>query len=377
MSRRANGEGTIYQRKDGRWEGSCYVLLPSGGRARRSVYGRTRAEVREKMTALQRESDRGAPVGASGTLTVGDYLEAWLRDVAAVKVRPATLRSYEMYVRRHLVPGLGRKRLSRLSPADVRAFLADRRAAGLAPASVKQVHAILRAALQHAVREDVLPRNVARLVVVPNGPRHEWQPLSVEEARALLDAARGDRLYALWAVALAVGLRRGEALGLRWCDVNLDEGLLRVRQTLQRTTEGLVFVPPKSERSRRTVPLPAVAKTALREHRRAMVAEALLRGRPMSDDAPIFVTSIGTPMEPRNINRAFVELLQLAGLRRIRLHDLRHTCATLLLAQGVPARLVMEVLGHSGISLTMNTYTHVMPTMLRDATDHMDRIFQA
>ncbi|WP_432486898.1 tyrosine-type recombinase/integrase [Kineococcus sp. SYSU DK018] len=372
MSKRANGEGTIYQRKDGRWEGSCYVLLPSGGRARRSVYGRTRAEVREKLTALQRESDRGVPVEASGTLTVGAYLETWLRDVAAPKVRPATYRGYEMYVRRHLVPGLGRKRLSRLSPADVRAFLADRRAAGLSPASVKQVHAILRTALQHAVREDLLPRNVARLVVVPNAPRHEWQPLSIEEARALLDAARGDRLYPLWAVALAVGLRRGEALGLRWCDVDLDAGLLHVRQALQRTTEGLVLVPPKSERSRRTVPLPAVARGALREHRQAMVAEALRSGRPMTADTLVFTTPIGTPMDPRNVSRAFVELLQAAGLRRVRLHDLRHTCATLLLAQGVPARVVMEVLGHSGITLTMNTYGHVLPTMLQEAAQSMD-----
>lgn len=372
MTRRGNGEGTVYKRRDGRWEGACYVLLPSGGRARRSVYGRTRAEVSEKMTALQRQSQQGIAVSAAGVLTVGDYLHTWLGTVAAARVRPSTLRGYEMNLRRHLIPGLGRKRLARLSPADVRAFLADRRSSGLSAATVKQLHAILRSALHHAVREDLLGRNVARLVVVPTADRHEVQPLTVDEARQLLAAAKGDRLYALWAVALAVGLRRGEALGLRWCDVNLDEGTLRVVQTLQRANGRLMIVPPKSERSRRTIPLPVIAVAALREHRKAMVAAALRSGRTCADADLVFTTTLGTPLEPRNVNRSFALLQDRAGLRRVRLHDLRHTCASLLLAQGVPARVVMDTLGHSAIAVTMNTYSHVMPVLQREAAQRMD-----
>jgi integrase len=176
---------------------------------------------------------------------------------------------------------------------------------------------------------------------------------------------------------LAIGLRRGEVLGVRWGDVDLDGGVLRVRQTLQRAGGRLQFVPPKSERSRRSVPLPLMAVSALREHRVRMAREFLTRGRHLADGDLVFVTVKGTPVEPCNLNRFFVALLQAAKLRHIRLHDLRHTCATLLLAQGVPARVVMEMLGHSAIAVTMNTYAHVMPSLLRDAADHMDEVLKA
>ena len=192
------------------------------------------------------------------------------------------------------------------------------------------------------------------------------------EAKALLAAARDDRLYAYWTVALGVGLRRGEALGLRWCDLDLDAGILRVCQTLQRAGGRLVLVPPKTERSRRSVPLPTVAVTGLREHRRAMAIEALARGQALDDEGLVFTSTVGTPLEPRNLNRAFDALLGRAGLRHVRLHDLRHTCATLLLAQGVPARVVMEILGHSAIAVTMNTYSHVVPSLQREAAQRMD-----
>ncbi len=373
MSRRGNGEGTVYRRADGRWEGAAYVLLPNGARARRRTYGRTRAEAADKLLVLQRASQQGIPASASSQ-TVGAYLAVWVEQVAGNKVRPATLRSYRMYVERHLVPGLGRKRLSRLSPADIRGFMAERRAAGLSPATVKQLHAILRSALAHAVREDLLPRNVARLVIAPAAGRHDVAPLSISEAQVLLKAAEGDRLKALWTVALAAGLRRGEAIGLRWCDLDLDVGVLRVRQTLQRVPGGLVVVPPKTERSRRSIALPGVASRALVEHRERMVVEAISRGEELDQSGWVFTTKKGTPLEPRNVNRSFVALLDNAGLRRIRLHDLRHTCATLLLVQGVAPRVVMDTLGHSAIAVTMNTYSHVMPVMQREAASRMDDV---
>jgi integrase len=238
-----------------------------------------------------------------------------------------------------------------------------------------EMHAILRAALQHALREDLVGRNVAKLVVVAGGDSGEVVPLSVEEARGLLAAAEGTRLYALWAVALAVGLRRGEALGLRWQDADLDKGELRVVQTLQRVDGRLQFVPPKSERSRRRVPLPAVTVAALIEHRGQAEREAASRGECVLPGDVVFTSSIGTPLGPRNANRAFSNLLVVAGLRPTRLHDLRHTCASLLLAQGVSPRVVMETLGHSAIAVTMNTYGHVMPLAQREAADRMNDLF--
>jgi len=214
-----------------------------------------------------------------------------------------------------------------------------------AASTVKQMHAILRAALQHAMREDLVARNVAKLVVVSSARPPEVVPLTVEEARTLLRTAEGTRLYASWSVALAVGLRRGEALGLRWCDVDLRLGELRVSQTLQRVNGRLQFVPPKSERSRRRVPLPAVAVEALNQHRDQAVSEAVVRGTGIAADDLVFTSTIGTPLEPRNVNRTFTELGEAAGLRHVRLHDLRHTCASLLLAQGVAPRVVMDTLG--------------------------------
>jgi integrase len=307
-------------------------------------------------------------------MTIATYLNEWLETVAKPSVRPSTFYSYRLYVQDHLIPALGNKRLTRLTPTDVRTFVQAKANAGLAPATVKQMHAILRAALQHAVREDLVARNVAKLVVVPGGSQGEVVPLSVEEARALLLAAEGTRLYALWAVAWAVGLRRGEALGLRWKDVDLDRGELRVSQTLQRVDGRLQFVPPKSERSRRRVPLPPVTMAALKRHHLQAANEAAKRAGSVGPDDLVFTSSTGTPLEPRNANRVFTDLLKTARLRPTRFHDLRHTCASLLLAQGVSPRVVMETLGHSAIAVTMNTYGHVMPLAQREAADRMNEL---
>jgi integrase len=197
--------------------------------------------------------------------------------------------------------------------------------------------------------------------------------LTVEEAQQLLAATDDDRLYALWSVALGVGLRRGEALGLRWQDVDLDGGTLRVEQALQRTKGGLVLGPTKTPRSRRTIPLPAVCVRALKIHRARQNVERLAVGDSWQDSGLVFTSNVGTPVEPRNVNRSFTKLIEKAGVRPVRRHDLRHTCASLLLAQGVPLRVVMEVLGHSQIAVTANTYTHVLPTLQREAADLMDR----
>jgi integrase len=376
MARRGNNEGTIVQRKDGRWEGKCYVLLPNGRRVRRSVYGRTRAEVAAKLAVLQNDARQGIAAPKAG-MTVAEYLATWLEDVAKRKLRPRTFENYEMVVRVHLVPGLGRKRLDRLNPTDVRRFLHGKADEGLAASTVKKLHVVLGSALQAAVRDGLVARNVARLVQVsvPDGLPHK--PWDLAEGQRFLQAVKGERLEALWSVALALGLRRGEIAGLRWEDVDLDAGTLRVEQTLQRTKACLAYVPPKTRRSRRTVPLPNACVDALKAHRERQDKERADLGKAWTDTGLVFTTSVGTAIEPRNISRSFEQLCHRAKLRRIRLHDLRHTCATLLLVQGVSARVVMEILGHSQIAVTMNTYTHVVPELQRDAVDRLANAFES
>jgi integrase len=239
--------------------------------------------------------------------------------------------------------------------------------------TVQQVHAVLRAMLSQAVREELLARNVARLVQAPAPDREEIHPWAEAEARAFLAAARTHRLHALFVVALALGLRRGELLGLRWSDVDLSAGQLRVWQTLQRVRgDGVVFGPPKSRRSRRVLTMPAVVVQALKRHRSVQEHERGLADGNWHETGLVFTTATGRHVEPRNLNTAFARLIVRAGVRPIRFHDLRHTCATLLLAAGVSPRVVMDILGHSQIAVTMNIYGHVMPAMQQEAAGHID-----
>jgi integrase len=215
-------------------------------------------------------------------------------------------------------------------------------------------------------------RNVATLVQPPRVQRYEISPLDADQAQRLLSAIRGDRLEALFSVALAIGLRQGEALGLRWQDVELDAGILRIRHALQRIDGELVLVEPKTMRSRRTIQLPSLAVGALREHRVRQSAERALVGEEWNDQDFVFTSQLGRPLHGATVTHRFQKLLAAAGLPRQRFHDLRHGCATLLLAQGVSARVVMDVLGHSAITLTLNTYSHVVPALQTEAARRMD-----
>ena len=377
MTRRGSGEGTIRQRKDGRWEARVLVTDPAGRRVRRSLLARTRAAVAAKLVEAQRAEAIGLPAVTS-TSTVGEYLASWLGAVE-LRVRPRTYESYELIVRVHLVPGLGALRLARLSPPQVQAFLNAKTAAGCSPRTVAYLRAVLRQALGQAERWGLVSRNVAKLVDPPRVPRREVHPFDPEEAAAFIAAIRGDRLEALYVTALGTGLRQGELLGLAWRDLDLDAGTLRVRQALQRNRSGLVLVEPKSASSHRTVALPAIVVDGLRRHRVRQLEERLAAGGRWPDDPRdlVFLSTTGTPLEGVNVTRRFQALLAEAELPRQRFHDLRHACATLLLAQGVAPRVVMETLGHSQISLTMNTYSHVVPSMARHAADRMDAALTA
>jgi integrase len=369
MAKRANGEGTIYRRRDGRW--AATVSLDNG--RRKTYYGKTRREAAAKLHAAIDKRRSGLPL-ASERQTTGAFLTSWLEAIRP-RVRESTYRGYECKVRVQLLPALGHIPLARLTPQAVEAALAQRIAAGLAPRTAYHLRAILRAALSDAMRWGLVGRNVAALVEAPRVPQSDVPPLGIDEARRVLDAMRGDRLEALYSVALAMGLRQGEALALRWDDVDFDAATLTVSGSLVRAASGgLVRSETKTARSRRTLAMPDAVTAALRAHRARQLQERLTAGNLWHDTGLVFTRPDGRPLYGANVTRAFQQRLAAAGLRRLRFHDLRHACATLLLAQGVGPRVVMDVLGHSNISLTMNLYAHVLPESRRLAAATMDAL---
>jgi integrase len=372
MSRRGRGEGSISLRKDGRWEGRVDLGWHTGKRRRVVVYGATRAEAASKVVVLLRERQQGL-LSSSPSQSLSTYLDSWLTSIEG-RVRPKTLVSDRMYVRRHILPTLGKLRLDRLTPQHVQALLDLKTRAGLAPQSVVHIRGVLRRALNRAMRYGWVVRNSAALADPPKLERTPIKPFSPDEAREFLDAVVGDPLEGLYSLALTTGLRQGELLGLRWEDVDLDGATVRVNHALQRYGGELHMVPPKTARSRRIVSIPEVAARALRAHRFRQLQDWRRAGDRWQDRGLVFATRWGTPIEPRNATRSFKRVLARVGLREIRFHDLRHSCATLLLVQGVSPRVVMEILGHSQIGLTMNTYSHVALDLQREAAGRMDAV---
>lgn len=377
MGKRGHGEGTIRQRKDGLWEAAYSYWAPNGALKRRSVYGKTQRVVSERLRAALRVVDQGAtPI--TERQTVAQFLDRWLLDVAKPTVRASTYVSYRHKTQRYLTPALGRHQLAKLTPQHVQAMLNEMGERGLAPRTILTTRAILRKALNQALKWGLVSRNVATLVDPPRIERYEITTLDPEQARRFLDAVRDDRLQALYAVALALGLRQGEALGLRWRDIDLDAGTLQVCVALQHVRGAPArLVEPKTRQSRRTLPLPAPIALQLRAHRTRQLRDRLLAGERWHGEewGLVFTNSFGGPLATRTLHTQFKANLSRAGLPNIRFHDLRHSCASLLVAQGVHPRVVMEILGHSTIALTMNTYAHVLPQAQREAIGLLDSLF--
>jgi integrase len=340
-------------------------------RLRKVVYGRTKSEVRAKLTELLSKTDRGVTVNTRSQ-SVASFLTHWLNDVAKHKVRASTYRSYEQIVRNHLIPGLGTYSLDKLTPQVIQSFLNAKAETGI---SVEHLRRVLRAALNQAMRWELIVRNPATLVSAPKKAKYEFQYLDVAQSKKFLDAVSQTRHETLFKVAITVGLRLGEALGLQWADIDFDKRTLTVRHQLQRIDGVLKLVEPKTAKARRTIPLPAFAIDSLRSHRAKQLEMSLFNADVWQKSDLVFTSTIGSPADPRNIRRTLYQILEDFDLPKLRFHDLRHTCATLLLAQGTDARTIMETLGHSQITLTMNTYSHVMPQLQRDAADRMDAVF--
>ncbi|GAB3774574.1 integrase [Nocardioides ginsengisegetis] len=374
-AKKANGEGTVFQRPNGRWSGQCYVTQTDGRRVRRTVTGATKREVEKKISELIERESSGRRI-APADLTVESYLQEWLGQVVIHRVRANTLAAYRFQAERYLIPDLGRKRLSALSARDLRLYFESMRRRDVGARTIGYVHATLRAALEDAVREELLDRNVAKLVRVPRPEKVEREPLSVDEVKTLLRHSRDDRLIALIIVLALLGLRRSEALGLMWTDVDLDAGWLQVRRGLQRINGQLISMPTKTARSRRTIPLPDVIVEALLSHRQRQAKERVELAEKWPDLGYVFTTPIGTPIDPRNCTRIVQNACRDAGVRIVRLHDFRHGCVSVLLALGVPPRTAMDIAGHSTIEMTMNVYGHVTLDEKREALDRLGGLFE-
>jgi integrase len=370
--KRGNGEGTIHRRKDGGWCAQ-YTVYTAEGRKRKTIYGKTRAEVGGELAKALSDREGGLAFDAKN-LTLGEYLDLWLEDSVRETVRATTFERYEQIARLHIRPELGPLKLKAVTPAHIRGLYRNRLSSGLSPRTVQYIHVTLHKALKQAVLDGLIPQNAAEAVKPPQVRREEMRPLTPEQVKALLEAARGDRLEALYILAVTTGLRQGELLGLKWEDVDLEEGKLQVRRTLATAKGGPpALTAPKTIKSRRSVSLTRSSVDALRSHLKRQLEEINREGSLWQENGLIFASEEGQPLKRRNVtNSKFRSLRKRAGLSAIRFHDLRHTCATLLLGRNINPKIVSEMLGHASIAITLDTYSHVLPNMQNEAAKAME-----
>jgi integrase len=367
--RRSRGEASVYPTKDGRVRGAILLPHPDGTPTiRRYVSGRTRADVVRKLDELRREAEAGFPTGQ----TTGDYLARWI-----VAVEPdlaaATHREYARHVRDYWST-LAPIPLTQLTPAHVERVMAELRRRPLSNQTIRHARSTLRRALTDAQRHGLVNRNMAALAKPPKLERREMRALSAAEAGRLVTATADEPLGPVFATAVGTGLRLGELLGLAWSDVDLEARKLTVRRSLARARGGgWGLGEPKTKGSRRTVMLPAIAADALRRQKARQAADRLAAGTAWQDRLGlVFTDALGRPLDPPTVSRMFRLTSDRLGLG-VRLHDLRHTAASLMLAAGVPLKVVSEALGHSSIAITADVYSHVTPDLRREAADAMDR----
>lgn len=348
--RRSRGEGTIYQRPDGLW--TAQITLPDG--KRKTKYGKTQKEVRIWLQTSLNQLKEGLWVN-DDTLTVDGFFSRFLESLEH-NVKPKTYDSYTSIYRLHIHPIIGNLKLVDLRPYHLQDLYKQKLESGLSKRTVEYIHAVLHRGLQQAYKWGTVSRNVADLVDAPRPERKEPVVFTPEQCRILLEGLKEDRLYGFYALALGCGLRLGELLALRYEDFNFENSTLSVRRTLQRVAGKTVIGEPKSEKSRRLVSIPSFALEALERKSTGLV----------------FKTSNDTPFSPRNIQRHFANTLVKLGLPKIRFHDLRHTYASLMLSANVHPKTVQEALGHSSISLTLDTYSHLLPSLQKEASEKMD-----
>ncbi|HLI06628.1 MAG TPA: tyrosine-type recombinase/integrase [Ktedonobacteraceae bacterium] len=372
MARRGNGEGSVYRRKsDGRWVAS--LSLPDG--TRKVFYGKKQSEVIAKLDAAANDLRRGMLTIGSHT-TVQEYLENWLEKVHKPTIRLSTYLNYSKLVKNYLVPGLGKIKLQKLTPQQVQSFYSQKLSDGLTAKTVNNIHGVLHVALDNAVKWNILPRNVCDAVTPPRIPRKEQHVLTKQQAHTLLEEVKAHRLEALLTLAITTGMREGELLALHWQDINFEDRTLQVKRAVSYLKGyGYIESEPKTAKGRRMISLPAFVVEVLQRHRIQQQEQRREIGDAWIDKDLVFTNAQGYFYSSSTLRKVFRRFLVSIGLPHIRFHNLRHSAATILLAMGVHPKVVQEILGHSQITMTLDVYSHALPTMQEDVTKRWDSEF--
>ena len=367
--RRGKGEGSISKRPDGTYVARLDIgHNATGKRIRKAIYGKTKKEVADKLTRLASQKLDGHTID-TGKMTVGDLLTRWLEDSARVTCQPGTVQEYRRIVDNHLKPRIGDKRLSALKPLHVQSMLATMETEKVGARTRQYSLITLHRAFTVGIRWKLIIWNPCDAVDRPKVTRREIVPLSADQAIKLLKAGEGGRQYALIVLAITTGMRQGELFGLQWEDIDLARGVLSVTHSLEEINGKTRLKEPKSKSGRRQISLPGIAVKALQEHQERQKAEGL------ADSAYVFPDTAGGPLRKCNFHRhVWVPLRKAVNMEKLHFHDLRHASATMMLSEGVHPKIVQERLGHANISMTMDTYSHVMPTMQVEAAGKFDTL---
>jgi len=355
VKRRAHGEGTIYKRTDGLWV--AQITLPDG--KRKSKYSRNQKEVKDWLLAQRNALQQGLWV-KDETLTVGAFFDRFLTDSLKFKLKENSYEGYSDIVRLHIKPTIGNIKLTDLRPYHLQDLYKLKKEAGLSNRTVQYIHAVIHRGLEQAYKWGLVVRNVSDLAEAPRPEKRQPTIFTVEQCKIFLDGLKGDRLYPLYAMAIGCGLRLGELLALEWEDINFQHHTVSVNKTLHHVRGKNYLGEPKSEAARRLVSVPDFVMESLQPQLQGLV----------------FATGNGTHFSHRNIGRHFNKTIERLGLPKIRFHDLRHTYASLMLMMNVHPKTVQEALGHSSVSLTLNTYSHIIPSMQKDAADKMNDLMR-
>lgn len=379
MTRRGRNEGGLYQRRDGRW---CAVVsdgMANGKRRRRFLYGATKKEAQAKLAEAQRALAEGRPI-SDERLTVERHLRRWLEQTVKPEVRPRTLESYTYLCERHLIPAIGSIKLHRLQPDDVKGVMAGMMAGGLSAQSAAHARAVLRTSLNQAARWGHVSRNVAQLAGAPRITRRPIRFLTPAQVAELLSKIEGDALQPLVTLAINTGARLGECLALRWSDLSLDGESVTISHSIARVTRdgkrSVELAETKTDKSRRTIRLTPQARAALARQRLLQTSQREFAGDRWTEGGFVFTSAIGTPREQTNVGHDFGRMLRAAGVEHMRFHDLRHCCASLMIAAACDIFTVSRTLGHSQISVTADLYGHLLPQAQSDAADRLGRLLE-
>jgi integrase len=372
QKQRGHGEGSIYPRPDGRWVGQ--ITLEDG--KRKYLYGKTRKEVADRLHQALQEQKQGILVNGPQQ-KLEDYLEFWLEEVHKPAIKLTAYLRYRALLNHHIIPDLGYILLQKLTVRHIQSFYTKKLKEGLSAQTVHILHAILHKALHDATLSNLIARNVSDHVTLPRIEKHETRTLTAQQAQKLLEVVQGHPLEALFIMALTTGMRQGELIGLRWQDINFAQSSIYINRTVSYAAKHkFIISEPKTTSSRRKIAIPSFLIEVLKKHhvtQREVREKSSVRWK---DNDLVFCNARGEFLHPASLVWTFRNLLTKAGLERIRFHDLRHSAATILLTLGVHPKVVQELLGHSTIRMTMDTYSHVLPSIQADAIDRLGSLFQ-